>query len=40
MGDCTKGVAAESTETARREMKEAGVDYMAAAEVKKALKGE
>ena len=40
MGDCTKGVAPETTETARREMKEAGVEYMAAAEVKKALNGD
>ena len=33
--DCTKGVAAESTEAARKELKEEGVEYMSSSEVKK-----
>lgn len=37
VGDCTKGVAPETTETARMELRDAGVGYMDAAEVKKAL---
>jgi nicotinamidase-related amidase len=37
VGDCTKGVTPETTETARNELNEAGVEYMDAAEVKKAL---
>jgi nicotinamidase-related amidase len=33
--DCTKGVAPESTEVARKELKEAGVEYMHSSEVVK-----
>ena len=33
--DCTKGVATESTEAARKELKEEGVEYMSSSEVKK-----
>lgn len=39
VGDCTKGVGPDTTETARNEMRDAGVEYMDAAEVKKALTG-
>jgi hypothetical protein len=31
--DCTKGVAPESTEAARKELKEEGVGYMSSSEV-------
>jgi hypothetical protein len=36
--DCTKGVAPETTETARRELSEAGLGYVDAAEMKKGVK--
>jgi nicotinamidase-related amidase len=39
VGNCTKGVAPETTKTARKELGEAGVEYMDATEVKKALNG-
>lgn len=32
--DCTKGVAPESTEAAKKELKEEGVEYMSSSEVK------
>jgi nicotinamidase/pyrazinamidase len=37
VGDCTKGVAPDTTETARMELSDAGVGYMDAAEVKNVL---
>ena len=33
VGDCTKGVAAESTEAARKELKKEGVEYMSSEDV-------
>lgn len=33
--DCTKGVAPDSTEAARKELKDEGVEYMSSSEVKK-----
>jgi hypothetical protein len=35
----SKGVAPETTKTARKELNEAGMEYMVAVEVKQALKG-
>ena len=40
VGDCTKGVAPETTKVARKELSEAGVEYTEAAEVKKILDGD
>ena len=40
VGDCTRGVAPESTEAARKELKEEGVEYMTSSEVKKLFSKE
>ena len=40
VGDCTKGVATESTEAARMELEDAGVEYLQSWEVKKLFEVE
>ena len=40
VGDCTNGVATESTEAARMELEDAGVEYLQSWEVKKLFEVE